>query len=288
MEKVHLQRVPSRRGSSGLIIMTELQVNGVTFLAADSFLAAGGVAHGFSTRIGGVSKGIYTSLNLGSTRGDAPDCVKENYRRFCAAIGADVSRVVMTNQIHSTIIRTATPADVKADLYDPEGYDCDGLITDVPGLALTIFSADCIPVLLYDPVKKVIAAVHAGWRGTAGDIAGKAARQMQTEYGCRPGDILTAIGPGISRCCFETHDDVPQAMTDALGDLVKPYIISLENGKFKVDLKGINAALLARAGVASDHIEIAADCTACLSEKYWSHRVTQGKRGSQAAILQLL
>lgn len=268
--------------------MTELQNNGVTFLAADSFLAAGGVAHGFSTRIGGVSKGIFTSLNLGSTRGDDSNCVKENYRRFCAAIGADVHRVVMTNQIHSTIIRTATLSDVKNDLFDPEGYDCDGLITNDSGLALTIFSADCIPVLLYDPVKKVIAAVHAGWRGTAGDIAGKAARLMQEDYDSDPGDILAAIGPGISQCCFETHADVPDAMIDILGNLAKPYIACLENGKFKVDLKGINAALLMRAGVSPEHIEISTDCTACLPDKYWSHRVTQGHRGSQAAILQLL
>lgn len=268
--------------------MTEQQVNGVTFLTSDAFAAAGGVAHGFSTRLGGVSEGIWASLNLGSTRGDDPDCVRENYRRFCAAIGADVTRVVMTNQIHSTVIRTATAADVKADLYDPEGYDCDGLITDQPGLALTIFSADCIPVLLYDPVKKVIAAVHAGWRGTAGDIAGKAARQMQQDYGCAGGDILAAIGPGISQCCFETHADVPNAMTEALGSVAAPYIRSLDNGKFQVDLKGINAALLVQAGVAPDHIDISGDCTACLGGKYWSHRVTQGKRGSQAAILQLL
>ncbi|MGN1003775.1 MAG: peptidoglycan editing factor PgeF [Oscillospiraceae bacterium] len=268
--------------------MTEYQVNGVTVLAADSFRAAGGVAHGFSTRLGGVSTGIYASLNLGSTRGDEPDRVRENYRRFCAAIGADVSRVVMTKQVHGTVIRTVAPADAKADLYDPAEYECDGLITDVPGLALTIFSADCIPVLLYDPVQKVIAAVHAGWRGTAGDIAGKAVRQMQTDYGCRPGDILAAIGPGISQCCFETHADVPEAMIAALGKLAKPHIISLENGKFKVGLKEINAALLQCAGVTPDHIEISRDCTACLPEKYWSHRVTRGDRGSQAAMLQLL
>ncbi len=268
--------------------MTDLTNNGVTFLAAESFLAAGGVAHGFSTRIGGVSKGIYTSLNLGSTRGDEPECVKENYRRFCNAIGADVARVVMTNQIHSTAIRTAVPSDVKSDLYDPEGYDCDGLITNIPGLALTIFSADCIPILLYDPVNRVIAAVHAGWRGTAGDIAGKAVWQMREQYHCQPENILTAIGPGISFCCFETHADVPNAMKDALGDLIDPYVRVLPNGKFKVDLKGINAALLIRAGVCPHHVEISKDCTACLPEKYWSHRVTQGKRGSQAAMLQLL
>ena len=268
--------------------MIQLQNNGVTFLAADGFRAAGGVAHGFSTRIGGVSEGIFASLNLGTARGDDPERVRENYRRFCAAVGTDVNRLVTTSQVHGDVIRTATARDIKTDLFAPNGYECDGLITDRPGLALTIYSADCIPVLLYDPVRRVIAAVHAGWRGTAQDIAGKAVRRMQQDYGCRPENILAAIGPGISQCCFETHADVPDAMTDALGDLVIPYILCLENGKFRVDLKGINATLLTRAGVTADHIEVSTDCTACLHETYWSHRVTQGQRGSQAAMIQLL
>lgn len=268
--------------------MREQTVNGVTFLAADGFRAAGGVAHGFSTRMGGVSTGIFASLNLGAARGDDPVCVEENYRRFCAAIGADFDKIVTTSQVHGDVIRRATPADAKIGLFAPNGYECDGLITDQPGLVLTIYSADCIPVLLYDPVKRVIAAVHAGWRGTAQDIAGKAVRKMQQEYGCLPEDILTAIGPGISQCCFETHSDVPDAMTAALGDIVNPHILGLKNGKFKVDLKGINAALLMRAGVSAGHVEISNHCTACLHETYWSHRVTQGQRGSQAAMIQLL
>jgi YfiH family protein len=214
--------------------------------------------------------------------------VRENYRRFCAAIGADADHVVMSNQVHSTVIRTAGPGDVKADLCEPEGYECDGLVTDVPGLALTIFSADCIPVLLYDPVKRVIAAVHAGWRGTAGDIAGKAVEKMRGDYGCETRNILAAIGPGIGPCCFETHGDVPQAMTAALGQEADAYITPLESGKFQVDLKKINAALLRRSGVVPDHIELSGDCTACHPEKYWSHRVTQGKRGNQGAMIQLL
>lgn len=268
--------------------MTQLQHNGVTFLAADGFRAAGGVAHGFSTRIGGISEGIFASLNLGTARGDDPERVRENYRLFCAAIGTDVNRLVTTSQVHGNVIRTAAASDIKTDLFRPNNYECDGLITDQPGLALTIYSADCIPVLLYDPVRRVIAAVHAGWRGTAQDIAGKAVRKMHQDYNCQPENILAAIGPGISQCCFETHADVPDAMTDALGDLVKPHILCLKNGKYKVDLKGINATLLTRAGVTADHIEVSAHCTACLHETYWSHRVTQGQRGSQAAMIQLL
>ena len=268
--------------------MIQLQKNGVTFLAAEGFLAAGGVAHGFSTRLGGISEGIFASLNLGTARGDNPERVQENYRRFCRAVGTDVNRLVTTSQVHGDVIRTATSKDIKSDLFLPNGYECDGLITNEPGLALTIYSADCIPVLLYDPAKRVIAAVHAGWRGTARNIAGKAVQKMQQNYGCRPEDILAAIGPGISQCCFETHADVPDAMVEALGDSTKQHIIDLKNGKFRVNLKGINATLLMHAGVSFDHIEVSADCTACLNEKYWSHRVTQGQRGSQAAMIQLI
>ena len=268
--------------------MIRLQNQGVTFLAAEDFQAAGGVAHGFSTRLGGVSEGIFSSLNLGFNRGDNPDRVRENYRRFCCAIGADADRIVMTGQVHGTEIRTAAPELIKSDVCAPTKYDCDGLITDQPGLVLTVFTADCIPVLLYDPVKRVIAAAHAGWRGTAQNIAGKAVDKMRQDYGCQPKNILAAIGPGISQCCFETHADVPDSMSASLGSLASPLISPLPNEKFRVDLKGINAALLMQAGVTADHIEISADCTACLHETYWSHRVTQGRRGSQAAMIQLL
>ena len=154
-------------------------------------------------------------------------------------------------------------------------------------MALVIFSADCLPVLLYDPVRRVIAAVHAGWRGTAAGIVERAVEKMAF-YGCRPADILAAIGPGISRCCFETHEDVPNAMTAALGVRATPFLSPIENGKFQVDLKGLNAMRLERCGLLSEHISVTADCTACLPEKYWSHRATGGVRGSQAAVIQLL
>ncbi len=261
--------------------------DGVTFTRSEGLAAAGGVAHGFSTRLGGVSTGIYESLNLGSTRGDDPVRVRENYRRFFAAVGADLSHVALSNQVHGDVVRPVTTADLKVDLYDPEGYEVDGLVTDIPGVALVIFGADCLPVLLYDPVRRVVAAAHAGWRGTAMGIVERAVEKM-TFYGSRPEDLYAAIGPGISKCCFETREDVPNAMTTALGVAATPYIVPIEGGKFKVDLKGLNAMRLRRAGLLAERIAISPDCTACLPDKYWSHRVTQGHRGSQAAVIQLL
>lgn len=265
----------------------EQTVNGVCFDTAELLSAAGGVRHGFSTRIGGVSEGIWTSMNLGTTRGDDPAAVRENYRRFCAAVGVNGGKIVMSNQIHSDVVRIVTAADVKADLYAPEGYETDGLLTDLPGVTLVVFAADCIPVLLYDPVRKVAGAVHAGWRGTAAGIARKAAERMKEVYGCKGEDILCAIGPGIGRCCFETHEDVPNAMTGALGSAALPYVESLSGGKFKVDLKGLNAAWIRRAGVAKEHIAVSDACTVCRSGRYWSHRATGGQRGSGASMIML-
>lgn len=265
----------------------ECNENGVVYTTSGLFARAGGVVHGFSTRLGGISAGHLASMNLGTTRGDNPEAVRENYRRFFAAVGADLSRIVMSKQVHGDCIRTATTADIKKDLYDPEGYETDGLVTDLPGTALVIFSADCIPVLLYDPVRRVIGAAHAGWRGTAAGIAAKTAQAMMDRYGCQVKDLLAAIGPGISKCCFETHADVANAMMDALGMHALPYLTTLPAGKFRVDLKGLNARWLMNLGVPEEQIDQSEECTACLPDKYWSHRVTGERRGSQIAVLQL-
>lgn len=269
------------------MIVIEETRQGVPVLQADGILEAGGAAHGFSTRLGGVSQGMWSSLNLGVSRGDNPEHVRENYRRFFTAIGVDGKKLVTTNQVHGGKVRVVTAADWKEDPYEKVSYEADGLMTDTPGVVLLIFSADCIPVLLYDPVRRVAAACHAGWRGTALGIAQRAVEKMGF-YGSRPEDIRAAIGPGIAKCCFETHEDVPNAMTKALGVCATPYIEPIEGGKFKVDLKGLNAMRLKRAGLLEEHIDISPDCTACHPEKYWSHRATQGRRGSQAAVIQLL
>ena len=144
--------------------ITEHNANGVVYLAADGFQAAGGVVHGFSTRLGGVSEGIYASMNLGVNRGDDPERVRENFRRFCAAIGAEREGLVFSSQVHGDGVRTVTSADLGKGLEQTVDYEADALITDVPGAVLTVFSADCLPILLYDPVRRAVGAVHAGWR----------------------------------------------------------------------------------------------------------------------------
>jgi len=262
-------------------------IQGVSVLSCEAFDRTGGVAHGFSTRLGGVSEGVWAGLNLGYNRGDDPNRVRENFRRFCTAVGGNYEGLVKTRQVHGHHVQPVTAADSGMDPIPPAPWETDGLVTDVPGVCLAVFCADCVPVLLYDPVRGCIAAVHSGWRGTASAIAQRAAENMITDYGCDPGNILAAIGPSIGKCCFETHADVPDAMTDALGPLAAPHIDTLPNGKFRVDLKGIIRSTLLRAGLEAAHIRVSDHCTACRPDLYWSHRVLGDRRGSMAAMIQL-
>lgn len=256
---------------------------GVTFFQAEGL----GTVHGFSTRLGGISSPPYNTLNLGLNQGDAPACVRENYRRFCAALGADGNRMVCTHQVHGDVIRVATSADAGKGLDRKRDYEVDGLITDVPGLPLVVHTADCIPVLFYDPVRRAIGACHAGWRGTALGIAAKTVERMTQVYGTRPADLRCAIGAGISRCCFETRSDVPEAMTAALGDVAMSFVDDHGDGRFHVDLKGLNRLWLLRAGVRPEQIAVSDACTACDLDTFFSHRRTGNARGAMAALIQL-
>lgn len=244
-----------------------------------------GVTHGFTTRRGGASEGIYASLNLGTNRGDDPARVRENYRRVCAALEVEPEKLVFSCQVHGAEIRRVTARDGGKGLDRPVDYEADGLITDEPGLPLVVFGADCLTILLCDPKRKVAAALHAGWRGTALGIAARGVETMVREYGCLESDLLAAIGPGISKCCFETGPEVPEAMEKALGKKALPYIFPESAGKYKVDLKGLNTLWLKESGVETTNIDISSECTLCSPETYWSHRYTKGERGSQAALI---
>ncbi len=260
----------------------------IPYLASEAMDQAGGVAHGFSTCLGGVSEGMWASLNLGASRGDDPDHVRENCRRFLAAIGAEGGKLVKGNQVHGNTVRVVTSADWKEDICEKANFDADGLMTATPGVTLMVSTADCIPVLFYDPVRRVVAAAHAGWRGTASGIVTRTVERMEEVYNCDPRDILVAIGPGICANCFETHEDVPNAMMAAMGTSVLHHVQIKENGKFSVDLKKINAQQLEMAGVKEENIAVCGECTACNTDKYWSHRKVGNNRGSMAAVIQLL
>lgn len=247
------------------------------------YLTAEGItaAHCFTTRHGGVSTGSQSSLNLAIGRGDSLENVEQNLRILGNALGFDPAKLVMTMQIHSDIVRVVTDADCNGPCH--RNYpQCDGLVTNTPGVALLIFTADCTPLLFHDPVTGAVGAAHAGWRGTAKGIGARVVEAMVRSFGSRPEDIRAAIGPNVGQCHFETDADVPEAMVAAFGDEVKQYI-EKRGEKFFLDLKAINALILRRAGVR--HIEISDACTMCQPDRFWSHRVTRGDRGSQGAII---
>ena len=240
------------------------------------------VPHCFTTRLGGVSEGIFASLNIGYNRGDTSENVKANYRILTDALGCSLEDLVLTRQTHTDIVRVAHRDEAGKSLDNRDWPECDALVTGDPGVALVIFTADCTPILFHDPVTGAVGAAHAGWRGTALGIAAKTVETMVREFGCKPENIRAAIGPNIGFCCFETDRDVPDAMIAALGEEAKPFIHP-HGEKYYVNLKEINALWLRRAGV--EKIEISDACTVCQSDVYWSHRVTRGERGSQGAII---
>ena len=258
------------------MIITKKQ-NELEYLVAEGITAS----HCFTTRHGGVSTGSQSSLNLAIGRGDSMENVEQNLRILGKALEFDPEKLVMTMQIHSDIVRVVTDADCNG-LCHRNYPQCDALVTNTPGVALLIFTADCTPLLFYDPVTGAVGAAHAGWRGTAQAIGARVVEAMVNNFGSRPENIRAAIGPNVGFCHFETDADVPEAMSAAFGDEVNEYI-EKKGEKYYLDLKAINALVLRRAGV--KHIEISNDCTMCEPDRFWSHRVTKGDRGSQGAII---
>ena len=241
-----------------------------------------GVVHAFSTRQGGVSKPPFAALNLGQSVGDDPAAVEENRRRFFGGFGIAATRVVRAKQVHGDgvlrvdaglVWRTGFPRC----LVD-EPAEFDALITDLPGLALVVSTADCLPILIHDPVHKAAAAVHAGWRGTAKRIAVQVLAAMRAAYGTDPADCRAAIGPGIRCCCFEVDATVTAAMADALPTW-ETHAEANRAGHWLLDLAGINRSLLKAAGLRSDRIEDVDLCTSCRNDLFFSHRAEKGRTG---------
>ena len=256
--------------------------NGLVYLTSPLL---DGVRHGFSTRRGGVSPAPWDTLNLGPGRGDAPENVRENYRRFFGCTGAVPERAVLSLQVHRDDVRLCTAADAGKGLVRERDYEADALITAERDLPLVVFSADCGILLLHDPEAGCVGAVHAGWRGCAAGIVEKAVREMVRLLGARPERILAAVGPCIGKCCFETDSDVPEAMqASALGAEAEPYW-ERRGAKYHVDLAGLNRQWLLHAGVAPEHIDVCGLCTACRPDLFWSHRKMGNARGAQVAMI---
>ena len=257
--------------------LIEQSSHGVTYMTSPNIHTT----HAFTTRLGGVSRGVYASLNLGVNVGDDLSDVKDNYDRICRALNITSDTLISMRQVHGAHVQVVTHENCD-NIFSYGSCEADGLITKEPNVALVAFAADCVPILLHNPVRNIIGAIHSGWRGTANDIVGIAVRKMSDEFDCAPADTRAVIGPSISKCCYDTDSDVADALINRLADAAENCITAHET-KFMIDLKEANHLLLRRAGVCD--IVVSDECTSCRSDKYWSHRRTSGRRGSQAAII---
>lgn len=244
------------------------------------------IRHAFSTRLGGVSAGEFSSMNLSFGRGDPDENVMENYRIFCRAAGFQFDSLVASAQDHHTYVRRVTAADRGTGITKPRDMQSvDALVTDEPGVTLVTYYADCTPLFFVDTQRRVIALAHAGWRGTAGRIGQCVIACMREHYGCSPRDIKAAVGPAISKCCYEVDEGCCRHFK-AMEDLdTQAFIMPKEDGKYMLDLLEANRQILVQAGVPEENITVSDVCTRCNLELLWSHRATGGKRGGLAAFL---
>ena len=260
---------------------------GVVWLSYPAFEKFPDIVQAFSTRLGGVSQGIYSSMNLSFTRGDDDAAVHENYRRFAAAVGFEAEDIVTSDQTHTANVRVITEEDRGNGITKPRQYtDVDGMITNVPGLVLATFYADCVPLYFVDPVHHAIGLSHSGWRGTVAKIGAVTVERMHEEYGSDPGDIYSAIGPSICQDCYEVSEDVIQEFRTAFGR--KDWDVLFyrkENGKYQLNLWEANRIIMLEAGIREEHISMPGICTCCNPEFLFSHRASHGKRGNLGAFL---
>ena len=246
------------------------------------------VEHCFTTRLGGVSEGVCSSLNLSFSRGDAPEAVIENYRRVAEAFGKTVDDFVCTDQTHTTTVLQVGKEEKGYGVTREKPYtDVDGLITNEPGVILSTFYADCVPLYFVDPVHKAIGLSHSGWRGTVGRMGQRTLEAMTEAFGTKPEDVYAAIGPSICQDCYEISEDVAEHFYAEFKGHGDEILINKENGKYQLDLWKTNEIVLLDAGIKPEHLAVTNVCTCCNGEVLFSHRASQGKRGNLAAFLML-
>jgi polyphenol oxidase len=249
--------------------------------------AYAGLDHGITTRHGGVSAAPYASLNLGLHVGDAAEAVIANRRRVCAALGVPFERYTLARQVHGSELAWVGGEQIGAGraALDNSLPDADGLVSAQPGVLISVLSADCVPLLLYDPMQHVGAAVHAGWRGTAAGITGAAVRYLRERGGCQPRDLHVGIGPAIGPCCYEVSADVARQLSAAFP--YAPPVASVRDGAWYLDLALANRQQLLAAGVPEANCEQADICSACQADEFFSERKLGRPTGRISAFLLL-
>ncbi len=288
MERKDEAILPLIRHETGGHMITR-ESAGVPYLTFPS-LEREDLIFGCSTRLGGVSSGDVGTLNFSVNRGDTEGNVRENYRRMAAALSFSTDRMVLSCQTHTTNVRRVMEEDAGKGFSRERDYeDVDGLMTDVPGLVLVTFYADCVPLFFYDPVRRVIAASHSGWRGTAGRMGRCTVQKLEETYGCRPQDLTACIGPGFFGACYQVGVDVAGVFRAEFPGAFSRGILKpdAEAGKYRLDLAACNRLILLEAGIPDENITVSDVCTCCNRDVLFSHRGNRGKRGTLAAFFGL-
>lgn len=269
--------------------LNEKNRNGVTWLSFPSLEESGLVTHAFSTRMGGVSKGPYASMNFSFTRGDDPEAVKENYRRMTNALDVDMERMVLTWQTHTTNVRVVSEEDFGKGVVRERDYrDVDGLVTNIPGVTLVTFFADCVPLYFLDTRNKAIGLSHSGWRGTVNRMGLETLRIMKREFHSDPSDMIVCIGPSICQDCYEVGPEVIEQFVSSFDNVHHDRLFyKKKNGKYQLNLWEANRIVLEEAGVPQEQISVTDICTYCNPDLLYSHRRSAEKRGNLCAFLTL-
>ncbi len=263
--------------------------NGVEYLTFPLFTETGMVSHLFTTRKGGVSQGIFSSMNLSFNRGDNPEAVMENYRRIAEILQCNPEDFVCSDQTHTTNIRIVTEADCGKGVTREKDYtDVDGLLTEIPGIVLVTFYADCVPLYFLDTQRKVIGLAHSGYRGTLHKMGQHMIDMMCQEFGCRREDVKAVIGPSICVNCYEVGEEVAQEFVEAFREISSQILLpGKAKGKYQLNLWETNRSILLQAGIQEENLLVTDVCTCCNSKELFSHRATLGKRGNLGAFLSL-
>lgn len=278
------QLVRSKHGDKNSI--QQRQAGELEYLVFPKLEETGVVQHLFTTRTGGVSSGIYATMNLSFSRGDEPLNVMENYRRIGEVLGTDPEHMVASRQTHTTNIHLVTEMDCGNGIGRTSSYeDIDGLATDVPGIALVTYYADCVPLYFVDPVHRAIGLAHSGWRGTVAGMGACMVQFMQEHFHSRPEELVTAIGPSICADCYEIGEEVAEQFRGHFPEEVLEK--GKAPGKYQLDLWQANRSILLNEGVLPEHIAVTDICTCHNPEYLFSHRASHGQRGNLAAFLML-
>ncbi len=261
--------------------------NDVTYITFQKIEKTGLTNHLFSTRLGGVSEGKYSSMNLSFNRGDKRENIIENYKRLCGCVDIDINNLVLSRQTHTNNVKVVDKSHCGTGIFKDSFNDIDGLITATKNVALVTQYADCTPLVFLDPVKKVVATSHAGWRGTVKEIGKKTIEKMTLEFGCNPSDIIAGIGPCIKECCYEVDDPVYLEFVKLDYLQLNKIFQKKPNGRYMLNLVEANKQILINAGISPSNIDLSDICTCCNANELHSHRASKGERGNLGLIIEL-